>query len=130
MSLHDPTITCVFSYMHMISLLLSIAFSRGRLCENVLEGSPHHHVHAQRAGGQLLPGGQSRPAQQQTQAGLGVSFHGNMFKKSKRQKTDATCVIPLTSFFFFSVEIKSLLVIWKVLKSNLLKRVTIDWPVM
>lgn len=61
---------CIF----IISLILSVAFSRGRLCENVLEGSSHHHVHAQRPGGQLLPGGQSRPAQQQTQTGLGVSF--------------------------------------------------------
>lgn len=71
------------SYIYVISLILSVAFSRGRLCENVLEGSSHHHVHAQRAGGQLLPGGQSRPAQQQTQTGLGVSFHCGFFQKSK-----------------------------------------------
>jgi len=60
--------------MYILSLMLSVAFSRGRLCENVLERSPHHHAHAQRPGGPLLPGGQSRPAQQQTQTGLGVSF--------------------------------------------------------
>lgn len=54
--------------------ILSVAFPRGGLCENVLEGSSHHHVHAQRAGGRLLPGSQGWATQQQTQTGLGVSF--------------------------------------------------------
>lgn len=69
-----PVFTSVFSTMYIISLIFFVALSRGRLCENVLERSSHHHVHAQRAGGRLLPGGQSRAARQQTQTGLGVSF--------------------------------------------------------
>lgn len=43
----------------VVLLMLSLAFPRGRLCENVLEGSSHHHVHTQGSSGQLLPGGQS-----------------------------------------------------------------------
>ncbi|CAG10528.1 unnamed protein product [Tetraodon nigroviridis] len=46
---------------------------RGRLCENVLEGSSHHHVHTQGPSGQLLPGGQSGAARQQAQTGLAMA---------------------------------------------------------
>lgn len=102
--------TCLFPYMYIISLILSVAFPRGRLCENVLEGSSHHHVHAQRAGGQILPGGQSRPARQQTQTGLGVSFHLQLF------------FVFLTGSFK-----KKEKVLLGILKSNLLGK---DWPVM
>lgn len=101
--------TCIL----IISLLFSVAFSRGRLCENVLEGSSHYHVHAQRPGGRLLPGGQSRPAQQQTQTGLGVSFfslflHGEFPGEIRSFKYSPACD----------------------LESNLLRRVNPDCPVM
>lgn len=69
----DKSVLCIYP-IWIILLMLSFAFPRGRLCENVLEGSSHHHVLAQGSSGQLLPGGQSWPARQQAQTGLGVSF--------------------------------------------------------
>lgn len=71
--LDDKSVMCMY-LIWIILLMLSLAFPRGRLCENVLEGSSHHHVLAQGSSGQLLPGGQSWPTLQQAQTGLGVSF--------------------------------------------------------
>lgn len=46
---------------------------RGGLREDVPPRTPGHHVHAQGPGGVLQPGSKGGPADQETEAGVGVS---------------------------------------------------------
>lgn len=68
--------------MHFLALKICVAFSRWRVCQNVFEGTTHHHVHAQRPGGHILPGNKGWLASKKTETRLGVSFYCYMWNRN------------------------------------------------